>query len=68
MIISINVLNVKGTKFSLRGDMFDGVVYQRSLILDHFHFPLIYKNLIKTISSINLKTGLLLSAINNIIV
>ena len=26
MIISINVLNVKGTKFSLRGDMTDDVI------------------------------------------
>ena len=49
MIISINVLNVKGTKFSLRGDMTDGVMYQQSLILDPLHFPLIYNNLIKMI-------------------
>ena len=27
MIININVLNVKGTKFSLRGDLINGVVY-----------------------------------------
>ena len=49
MIISINVLNVKGTKFSLRGDMTDGVMYQQSLILDPLHFPLIYNNLTKMI-------------------
>ena len=42
MIISINVLNVKGTKFSLRGDMIDGAVYQQSLILAPLHFSLIY--------------------------
>ena len=40
MIISIHVLNVRGTKFSLRGDMTDGVMYQQSLILDPLHFPL----------------------------
>ena len=49
MIISINVLNVKGTKFSLRGDMTAGVMYQQSLILDPLHFPLIYNNLTKMI-------------------
>ena len=49
MIISINVLNVKGTKFSLRGDMTGGVMYEQSLILDPLHFPLIYNNLTKMI-------------------
>ena len=48
-LVSINVLNVKGTKFSLRGDMIEGVVYQQSLILDPLHFPLIYNNLTKMI-------------------
>ena len=49
MNISINVLNVTSTKFSLRGDMIDGVLYQQSLISNPLHFPLIYNNLTKMI-------------------
>ena len=36
MRISINVLNVKGTKFSLRGDMTDGVIGHWTPYTSHY--------------------------------